>query len=315
MCLAWAQLGVSMITRSMLVLSAGLLAAVVPLAGAAQAQSIFLLDEDPAAEQQATAEPEAQTDESAAAAQAPVAEPQPDAPTIFMNTAPSGNSGGGSGASSSIQPPEIGGGGRGAAVALNEPVSLKAPTVDELLRPENFGMTTTEYNKYIAELEAKAAKDPEAVANDPMFELEMLRTGEKLGQTYGRQISERCSMPTFSISVIPGDWTPMARNGLQQQAMGKISAALASACQDKDKKQIISNYAPIMMIQNQRGAGAPAVAFDNGVMVLRGDFTKSGDEINSPALGAQISAALVQVDKFVQPLVAEAEQMAATYGE
>lgn len=311
-----------MITRSMLVLSAGLLAAVVPLAGAAQAQSIFLLDED---QPTATDTPSESGQDMPAAAPTP-AEPAPDDSNIFMNTNPSTvpetyvppvsqGSGSGNGNSSAITAPEIGGGGRGNLVVLNEPVSLKAPTVEELLRPENFGMTTPEYNKRLADIEAAAVKNPEAGIGDPVFEIEMLRTGEKISQTYGRQIGERCSMPAFTISIMPGDWSPRSRDGLQQQALGQLSAALASACGDQATKQKISNIAPMMVVQNQLGGGVPKVVYEDGVMMLRGDFTKTSEGINSALLESQINTALVAADKYMKPLLEEAEAYSRDFGE
>lgn len=318
MCLAWAQLGVSMITRSMLVLSAGLLAAVMPLAGPAQAQSIFLLDEDPASEQPSAPEVEAQTE-----AVSPTAESEstPSEPSIFMNTGPvnpapytppvsQGNN------SSAITAPEIGGGGRGAvSLTPEERFAMPPRSTEEILRPENFGLTTTEYNKRLADIEAQAVKNPDAAVNDPLFDVEMLRTGEKISQTYGRQIGERCAMPAYTISVLPGDWTPSARDGLQQQAMGKLSSALGSACNDQAKRQQIGNYAPMVMIQNIHGGGAPQMVFDGGVMMLRGDFSKSGEGVNQAGLQSQLDTALVQADKYMQPLMKEAEEFAGKYAD
>lgn len=325
MYLAWAQLGVSMITRSMLVLSAGLLAAVVPLAGAAQAQSIFLLDEDQPATTDTPSE-SGQDGDAAATAPAP-AEPAPEDSSIFMNTNPStvpdtyvppvsqGN-GGGSGGGGIIAP-EIGGGGRAAVQTLNdvEGFGFPLPSTEELLRPERIGMTTPEYNKRLADIEAAAVKNPEAGIGDPVFEFEMLRTGEKISQTYGRQIGERCAMPAYTISIMPGDWSPRSRDGLQQQALGQLSAAITSACGDQATKQKIGSVAPMMMVQNQIGGGMPQVVFEGGVMMLRGDFTKTSEGINAAALQSQLNTALVAADKYMKPLLEQAETYSKDFGE
>lgn len=214
--------------------------------------------------------------------------------------------------SATITPPQILGGDR-AATSKPTPRERPPKSVSEIVSPENLGMTPQQYAEAIKNLEKKAVLQPDVVLDDPLFQIEMLKTGEQITKTMDKRVRESCDIAAFTIRFDPNGWTPAARDALKTKGIGTLASAIDSICRDKEEKEKVMTNLYAIGIRNTQGEGSPKVGYEDGSFILSGDFSQISDEFSVPALKSQLMAAAQKDAEHLEKLMPQINEIAKNY--
>ncbi len=280
-----------------LVLAVGLVLGSASFALPVHAQSLLVTGDD---------EPEASTPEIAPSA---ADTDSSSANTLITTPAPSTNPFDTSGA---ITPPQIAGGDR-TPVSQPRPREKAPKTVGEVLSPANLGMTPQEYAEAVKNMEKQAFLHPDAVMEDPLFKIEMLRTGDQISSAMDKRVRESCNVSVFTMRFDLDGWTPAARDAVKTKALGTLASAIDSICRDQTQKEEIMNSLYAITVRNTLGSGTPKIIYEEGNFVLTGDFSQISDEFTAPALRNQLISAAQKDATEMERMKPQIEEMSKNY--
>lgn len=280
-----------------LVLAVSLVLGGASIALPAHAQSLLVTgDEEPEASTPETAPSAADTDSSSAN-------------TLITTPAPSTNPFDTSGA---ITPPQIAGGDR-TPVSEPTPREKMPKSVGEIVSPENLGMTPQQYADAVKNMEKQAILHPDAVMDDPIFQIEMLKTGDQISKAMDKRVRESCDTSAFTVRFDVDGWTPAARDAVKTKAVGTLASAIDSICRDQEQKEKVMSNLYAISVKNTLGSGSPKVSYEDGTFVLSGDFAQISDDFSVPALKSQLISAAQKDASEMEKMKPQIDEMSKNY--
>lgn len=214
----------------------------------------------------------------------------------------------------SITPPQIGGGDR-TAVETPAPRDKLPKSPEEMVSPENLGMTPQEYAEAVKNVEKQAILHPDTVMDDPIFQIEMLKTGQQISKAMDKRVRESCNTSAFTVRFDVDGWTPAARDAVKTKAVGTLASAIDSLCRDPEQKDKVMSNLYAISIKNVLGSGSPKVSYEDGTFILSGDFSQISDDFTVPAVKSQIVSAAQKDAEHLEKMKPQIEAISKNYSD